>query len=265
VKKTTVQLSMVAAFTAGLAHGALAQQVSVLDPGAHPPSPKFETPFPSEILPLDSSLSWKERFNGDETFNANEVLEQRTRKTGMETMEHSGQSTSMSTESNTVMGMDATGVVKQIKKGQGKVKIKHGPIERLGMPAMTMMFKVEDAAMLENLEKDQAVGFSVDNSSGGFTVTHIMPMTGDGKGSSAQPMAAGEMDARGTVKAIRASQGKVKIEHGPIERLGMPAMTMMFKVEDPTQLESLEKGGTVDFSVDNSSGGFVITNIKPAN
>ncbi len=73
------------------------------------------------------------------------------------------------------------------------------------------------------------------------------------------------MDAMGVIKQIKPGQGKVKIEHGAIESMGMPAMTMMFKVNDPSQLEGLEKGSTVDFSVDNSSGGFVITNIKPAN
>ncbi len=265
MKLTTVQFVVAAALTAGVAHVAVAQQGSVLDPMAHPSSPSFESPFPASILPLDATLSWKKRFNGDETFNENETLGQKTSMTGMGNTDHSGQGDLTSTESKTGMGMDATGVVKQIKAGQGKVKIKHGPIERLGMPAMTMMFKVDDVAMLENLEKGQTVGFSVDNSSGGFTVTHIMPMAGDSDGSSAKPMTPGGMDARGTVKAIRVNQGKIKIEHGPIDRLGMPAMTMMFKVEDPTQLDGLEKGSTVDFSVDNSSGGFVITNIKSAN
>jgi len=168
--------------------------------------------------------------------------------------------------------MDAMGVIKQIKPGQGKIKIEHGAIERMGMPAMTMMFKVEDMSMLDDLEKGNTVGFSVDNSSGGFVVTHMMRMPADGKDPDAMGMKKSEdadantgMDARGTVKTIRAEQGKVKIEHGPIDRLGMPAMTMMFKVNDPSQLEGIEKGSTVDFSVDNSSGGFVITNIKPSN
>ena len=72
------------------------------------------------------------------------------------------------------------------------------------------------------------------------------------------------MDGKGVVKTIRAEQGKVKIEHGPIDKFGMPAMTMVFKVQNPADLEKLEKGMAVEFDVDNSSGGFEIIRIKPA-
>jgi Cu/Ag efflux protein CusF len=40
-------------------------------------------------------------------------------------------------------------------------------------------------------------------------------------------------------------------------------MTMMFKVQDPALLEGIETDTEVDFDIDNSSGGFEITNIKP--
>ena len=73
----------------------------------------------------------------------------------------------------------------------------------------------------------------------------------------------GGMDATGVVKTIRAEQGKVKIEHGPIDKFGMPAMTMVFKVQNPADLEKLEKGMAVEFDVDSSSGGFEIIRIKP--
>jgi Cu/Ag efflux protein CusF len=242
---------------------AIAQQAKVLDPEQHPISPEFQKVYPEKILPLDTKLSWTKRFNGDETFNEDEVLEQvatTTSMAGMGGMEQDG------TDSDHGMKMDGMGVIKQLKPDQGKVKIKHGPIERLGMPAMTMVFIVEDAEQLAGLEKGQEVGFSVDNSSGGFVVTHIMAMSDDSMTSSSETEAGltGEMDAQGEIKTIRVEQGKIKIEHGPIERLGMPAMTMMFKVENPELLNGLQKGNSVNFSVDNSSGGFVITDIKVA-
>ena len=40
-------------------------------------------------------------------------------------------------------------------------------------------------------------------------------------------------------------------------------MTMVFKVQNPADLEILEKGMTVEFDIDNSSGGFEIIQIKP--
>ena len=53
----------------------LAQETSVLNVTQHPLSPSYQTTFPDKIIPLDVKLSWKERFNGDETFNESEVLE----------------------------------------------------------------------------------------------------------------------------------------------------------------------------------------------
>ena len=72
-------------------------------------------------------------------------------------------------------------------------------------------------------------------------------------------------DASGTVKAIRANQGKVKIEHGPIDKFGMPGMTMLFKVRDAQFLAELQRDMPVDFDVVNGPGGFEITRIRPAN
>lgn len=244
---------------------AIAQQAKVLDPEQHPTSPEVQKIYPEKILPLDTSLSWTNRFNGDETFNENETLENVATTTNLMSMELNNAESSDDGE-NLTAKMDGTGVIKQLKPDQGKVKIEHGPIERLGMPAMTMVFKVEDADQLAGLEKGQEVGFSVDNSSGGFVVTHIMAMSDDSMTSSSETEGGltGEMDAQGEIKTIRLEQGKVKIEHGPIERLGMPAMTMMFKVENPELLNGLQKGNSVNFSVDNSSGGFIITDIKIA-
>ena len=243
----------------------VAQQESVLDPAQHPTSAEFQSVYPEKILPLNTKLSWTNRFNGDETFNEIEVLEKVVTTTSMTGLTQDDQA-SHSSQSKQNMKMDGMGVIKQLKPEQGKVKIKHGPIERLGMPAMTMLFKVDDVDQLEGLEKGQEVGFSVDNASGGFVITHIMAMSGDGMAAAKESDAptSVDMDARGTIKTIRAEQGKVKIEHGPIDRLGMPAMTMMFKVENPALLDGLEKGSAVKFSVDNASGGFVITDIKPA-
>ena len=174
-------------------------------------------------------------------------------------------------------GMDGKGVVKTIRADQGKVKIEHGPIDKYGMPAMTMMFTVKDPSQLEGLSKGDEVGFDVDNSSGGFVVTNIMNMAmmkekhksmmeekQNKSAGDASVADSGDMDGKGVVKTIRAEQGKVKIEHGPIDKYGMPAMTMVFKVQNPADLEKLEKGMVVEFDVDNSSGGFEIIRIKPA-
>jgi Cu/Ag efflux protein CusF len=235
---------------------AASERPSVLDPSQHPQSEIYQPIFSDTIQPLDSKLSWTKRFNGDETFNTSETLQLNSTEVAK-----SGPSTAMEPEPMTSMKMDGQGVIRGLQVERGKVKISHGAIDKYGMPAMTMVFKVEDAAMLEGLKKNQKIGFDVDNSSGGFVVTHIIPMSMMGEAASQKTLV--KMDVRGMVKTVRESQGKVKIKHGPIEKYGMPGMTMMFKVSDPALLKGLQKGTQVDFNVDNSSGGFIITDIIP--
>jgi Cu/Ag efflux protein CusF len=63
--------------------------------------------------------------------------------------------------------------VVKVDAGRGKVTLKHGPIKSIGMEAMTMPFKVKDAAMLETLKAGDKVTFSVANMDDELVVTHI--------------------------------------------------------------------------------------------
>ncbi|MHB1216408.1 MAG: copper-binding protein [Thiobacillus sp.] len=65
------------------------------------------------------------------------------------------------------------GVVKKVDKAQGNLTIKHGPLENLGMPAMTMVFRVQDAAWLEQLKPGDDIRFLADRVNGVFTVTTL--------------------------------------------------------------------------------------------
>ena len=255
----TVSAMLVASTT--LSCLAVAQESFVLDPSQHPSSPNYKPGLSTKILPLDTKLSWTKRFKGNEEFNEEERLPHQSITSNDNPMDDAN---SMSKDDT---NLDAVGMIKQVKTDQAKIKIEHGPIERLGMPAMTMVFKVEDTSQLATLQKGQEVNFSVENSSGGFVITQIKPSSEKQINSNSleKNVSTGTMDAHGTVTNIMNSQGKIKIKHGPIEHLGMPAMTMVFIVKDETLLKDIEKGETVNFSVDHSSGGFVITNIKSTN
>lgn len=65
------------------------------------------------------------------------------------------------------------GEVRKVDKGAGKVTIKHGPLQNLDMPAMTMVFRVKDAAMLEQLKEGDKIKFGVDRVNGTLTVTEV--------------------------------------------------------------------------------------------
>jgi len=65
------------------------------------------------------------------------------------------------------------GQVTKIDEAQGKVTLKHGPIENLDMDAMTMVFAVADPAMLKALKVGDKIKFEADRLNGRLTVTKI--------------------------------------------------------------------------------------------
>jgi Cu/Ag efflux protein CusF len=66
-------------------------------------------------------------------------------------------------------------VVKKVDKAAGKVTIRHEPIENLGMPKMTMVFRVRDPAMLDRLKEGDRILFVADKVDGAFTVMQFEP------------------------------------------------------------------------------------------
>ena len=65
------------------------------------------------------------------------------------------------------------GEVRKVDKDASKITIKHGPIQNLDMPAMTMVFKVSDPALLDRVAAGDQVKFSAEKSGGAFVVTRI--------------------------------------------------------------------------------------------
>ena len=69
-----------------------------------------------------------------------------------------------------------SGVVKKVDKGAGKVTIRHGPIGNLGMPQMTMVFRVKDPAMLDRLKEGDEIRFVAEKVDGAITVMRFEPV-----------------------------------------------------------------------------------------
>jgi Cu(I)/Ag(I) efflux system periplasmic protein CusF len=65
------------------------------------------------------------------------------------------------------------GEVRKIDKAQGRITLKHGEIRNMGMPPMTMVFRVKDAKALETLAVGDKVRFAVDRIDGQYMVTTI--------------------------------------------------------------------------------------------
>lgn len=51
------------------------------------------------------------------------------------------------------------GQVQKVDKAQNKLTIKHEPLDNLGMPAMTMVFRVRDVSWLDQVNRATASGF----------------------------------------------------------------------------------------------------------
>ncbi|HMA06979.1 MAG TPA: copper-binding protein, partial [Ramlibacter sp.] len=89
----------------------------------------------------------------------------------------------------------------------------------------------------------------------------------------AGPAAAGPVGAppavghkgQGTVDSVDAKAGTVSLNHGAIASLKWPAMTMEFKVANPSLLKDLKPGAPVAFEfVERQPGEWMITSLTPA-
>lgn len=84
--------------------------------------------------------------------------------------QHPGQAQSPTASQKTGTG---TGLVQQIDREKGVVTIKHGPLQGLNMPGMTMSFLVKDKAMLSSLQPLQKVDFELTYDGRHYLITNI--------------------------------------------------------------------------------------------
>lgn len=66
------------------------------------------------------------------------------------------------------------GEVKKIDEAAGKITLKHGPIKSLDMDeGMTMVFRVQEPAMLKQVKVGDKVRFEVERTASGVAVTKM--------------------------------------------------------------------------------------------
>lgn len=75
--------------------------------------------------------------------------------------------------------------------------------------------------------------------------------------------AAGAMTA-GSVVKVNTEQQKVTVKHEPIANLDMPAMTMVFRVTDPSMLSAVKPGDSIQFHAEKINGAITITHVQAA-
>lgn len=63
------------------------------------------------------------------------------------------------------------GEVRRIDRDAKKITLRHGPLQNLDMPAMTMVFQVKDPTMLDKISVGDKVKFNAEKVPGGYAVT----------------------------------------------------------------------------------------------
>ncbi|MCJ0762339.1 copper-binding protein [Variovorax terrae] len=79
----------------------------------------------------------------------------------------------------------------------------------------------------------------------------------------ADPAGTTEM-SRAEVRKVDRETARITLRHGEIKNLGMPPMTMVFRVTEPQLLDVAAAGDTVRFRADKIDGQFTVTHLEKA-
>jgi Cu/Ag efflux protein CusF len=72
-------------------------------------------------------------------------------------------------------GAISEGEVRRVDKDAKKITLRHGPLQNLDMPAMTMVFQVKDPAMLDQVKAGDKVKFRAEKVDAAYTITVLQP------------------------------------------------------------------------------------------
>lgn len=77
-----------------------------------------------------------------------------------------------------------------------------------------------------------------------------------------EPAAVSNSMSSGEVKKVDKSAGKMTIKHGPLQNIGMDAMTMVFRVKDPAMLDQVKVGDKINFVAEEPNGQLMVTKLE---
>ena len=68
--------------------------------------------------------------------------------------------------------------------------------------------------------------------------------------------------SEGEIRKVDPAAGKLTIRHGPLVNLGMPGMTMVFRVKDPDWLKQVKVGDRIKFVAEQVNGVLTVTTLE---
>ena len=72
----------------------------------------------------------------------------------------------------------------------------------------------------------------------------------------------GPLTGTGVVRGIDKANGKMRVTHDPIEAMGWPKLTLFFKLKDTALADRVGDGDRVQFSLETSASGYVISDLR---
>jgi Cu/Ag efflux protein CusF len=83
--------------------------------------------------------------------------------------QHKPEATSPSTSQSAL----SEGEVRRVDKETKKITLRHGPLVNLDMPAMTMVFQVQDVGMVDQVKVGDKVKFMAEKIQGVYIITKL--------------------------------------------------------------------------------------------
>jgi Cu(I)/Ag(I) efflux system membrane fusion protein len=182
-------------------------------------------------------------------------------------------------EEQKLEGVFGSGRVDEVDREERRIRVSHGPIDVLGWPSMTMVFDVRPAVDLNGIEAGQDIRFSlIQEHAGEYVLEQIYSgengtdeMSGaqahqlsetEPSSTSSVPVGQQRISAKAVVRGVDQENRKIRLQHEPIAELQWPTMTMNFKVQSSVQLDQLQAGQDIHFTlVKTPDGGWVIDQI----
>lgn len=150
------------------------------DPTAPAPALRYESPFARYRAMSESALfPWRALFDASGEFVARPTPEvgaevvAREPAGGHAEQKRSARTVTLAMAAAPAPGSDTRARIESINKADAKIKLKHGPIPKLDMPAMTMVFRVADAALLEQVTEGEEVGVTIEKIGSAYVITGI--------------------------------------------------------------------------------------------
>ena len=125
--------------------------------------------------------------------------------------------------------------------------------------ATPLVASAQGGSMMGGARGGSTVGAGSSSTMGGGTSM----MGGDRGGPNASGPRAPASMSEGEVRKVDSAAGKLTLRHGALQNVDMPAMTMVFRVRDPSWLQQVRVGDKVRFVAERVDGNLTVTALEP--